>query len=263
MPELNMPTPHHSSMVELREVSLAFDQGLPIIENLSLQIPDGSITSLLGSSGCGKTSILRMIAGLESGYSGTITCHCPPEDRSYVFQDPTLLPWATVEQNIVLPLRLRKDTVENQRRIVDELTQWLDLQSARKLRPEELSGGMKMRVSIARALSFRPRLLLLDEPFGALDAIIRNRLNEELLQLQAEQGWTGVFVTHSVSEAVFVSDSIRILGGRPARVHAEIPVDLPFPRTNETRESPAFQSKVAKVHHQLGEILSKEGEAIR
>jgi NitT/TauT family transport system ATP-binding protein len=177
------------------------------------------------------------------------------ETISFVFQDATLLPWRTVKQNIGLGLELEHAPNARREKEIAALLDLVGLTNVAKAYPRELSGGMKMRVSIARALATNPRLMLLDEPFAALDEMSRDRLNEEILRLRAEQNWTAVFVTHSVSEAVFLSDRIVVLAPNPGRIHAEFQVEMPAPRTSAIRNSPQFDAIVARVSHTLRETL--------
>jgi len=175
---------------------------------------------------------------------------------SYIFQDATLLPWRTVRQNVGLGLELEGVTARKREQKTAALLDLVGLSHVAKAYPRELSGGMKMRVSIARALATSPRLLLMDEPFAALDEMARDRLNEELLRLRDEQKWTAVFITHSVAEAVFLSTRIVVLAPNPGRIHAVLPVGLPWPRTAALRTAPGFESLVARVSHALREALT-------
>jgi NitT/TauT family transport system ATP-binding protein len=176
---------------------------------------------------------------------------------SYIFQDATLLPWRTVKNNIALALELERVSSDLREKKIASLLELVGLKHVADSYPRELSGGMKMRVSIARALATNPRLLLLDEPFAALDEMSRDRLNEEILRLRGEQDWTAVFVTHSVSEAVFLSDRILVLAPNPGRVYAEFAVELPAPRTSAMRTTPEFEAIVGRVSHALRGTLSQ------
>jgi NitT/TauT family transport system ATP-binding protein len=199
-----------------------------------------------------------MVAGLSSSSGGEIQVNgmTPKNARelvSFVFQDATLLPWRTVERNVALALELEGRTREETANTVAKLLELVGLEKVGKSYPRQLSGGMKMRVSIARALATRPRLLLMDEPFAALDEITRDRMNEELLRLREEQNWTVMFVTHSVAEAVFLSSRVIVLAPHPGRIAQEIEVDLPFPRTEATRESDAYDELVNRTSRLLRE----------
>jgi NitT/TauT family transport system ATP-binding protein len=230
----------------------------PILENISLQVNRGEFVTFLGPSGCGKSTLLKLVAGLSKVTAGDITVNgmTPINARpvtSFVFQDPTLLPWRTVEKNVALALELEGRTVDTIMPRTASLLKLVELSHVANLYPRQLSGGMKMRVSIARALATRPRLLLMDEPFAALDEMTRDRMNEELLRLRAEQDWTVLFVTHSVAEAVFLSSRIVILAPHPGRIAHDLAIDLPYPRTEATRESPNFESLVNRTSRLLRE----------
>jgi NitT/TauT family transport system ATP-binding protein len=190
--------------------------------------------------------------------SGTIEQAGPKGNPAFIFQDATLLPWATVQDNIALPLHLKKVSPQKRDKQALEWARRVGMEEVLNYYPRQLSGGMQMRVSIARALSLSPNLLLLDEPFGALDAITRNRLNEEFLDLHKDSRWTAFFVTHSVNEAVFLSHRIVILGRNPGRVSAVIENPLQFPRDAHTRESLEFQQRVAETTARLHEVLNRE-----
>jgi NitT/TauT family transport system ATP-binding protein len=230
----------------------------PVLDNISLNVQRGEFVTLLGPSGCGKSTLLKLVAGLSPLTAGEIAINgmTPANARpivSFVFQDPTLLPWRTVEKNVSLSLELEGRTREEIAHSSASLLNLVDLTHVASHYPRQLSGGMKMRVSIARALATRPRLLLMDEPFAALDEITRDRMNEELLRLRAEQSWTVLFVTHSVAEAVFLSTRIVLLAPHPGRIAHELPIDLPWPRTATTRESPAFDALINRTSRLLRE----------
>lgn len=249
------------SFVTVDHVGKVYPNGARIIEDLSLRAETGEFVSLIGPSGCGKSTLLRMLAGLSTLTSGAITVDgmTPVNAReiaSFVFQDATLLPWRNVRRNVELALELDGRPRSERAPRIDEMLQLVGLGEVGKSYPRQLSGGMKMRVSIARALATSPRLLLMDEPFGALDEISRNRLNEELLRLRAEQMWTTFFVTHSVSEAVFLSTRILIMRARPGQIFAEIKVPFSFPRTASLRSDPAFLNLVGEVSVALRQTYS-------
>lgn len=247
--------------IAIENLSKQYPNQRPVICDLSLHAAAGEFVSLLGASGCGKSTLLKMIAGLSplSGGSIRIDGMSPGNARelmSFVFQDPTLLPWRTVSRNVELSLEF--EGVGGARRAARSaaVLQLLGLGRVGALYPRQLSGGMKMRVSIARALATTPRLLLMDEPFGALDEITRNRLNEELAALRDAQRWTTLFVTHSIPEAVFLSDRIVLMGANPGRVRHEIPISLPLPRTARLRSDPAYLSLVGEVSQKLAALHS-------
>jgi NitT/TauT family transport system ATP-binding protein len=231
---------------------------VPVLQGVDLSIERGEFVSIIGPSGCGKSTLLKLVAGLFLPSDGDVAVNgmLPKNARqlvSFVFQDATLLPWRTVERNVALSLELEGRTREETATTVQKLLELVGLSKVGKSYPRQLSGGMKMRVSIARALATRPRLLLMDEPFAALDEMTRDRMNEELLRLRQEQNWTVMFVTHSVAEAVFLSSRIIVLAPHPGRIAHDIAVDLPFPRTAEMRESEEFDVLVNRTSKLLRE----------
>lgn len=245
--------------VEFREVTKRFGDGPIILDRLSLSIAAGDFVSLIGPSGCGKSTLLRLIAGLTPLTSGAVTiAQRPPEDNQtdlgFVFQEPTLLPWLTTARNVELAQKLRGVSATERTTTRHRVLDLVRLGDKADAYPRQLSGGQKMRVSIARALSLSPKILLLDEPFGALDEMTRERLNEELLAIRQQQAWTAVFVTHSVAEAVFLSKRIMVMSAHPGRIHAEIPIDLPYPRTSDTRLSANYHTCVANVSRVLRSV---------
>ena len=248
-------------MLTISNVSKSYGSSPPVLEQIDLVIDKGEFVSLIGPSGCGKSTLLKLISGLTSPGSGSILVDgmTPVQARktvSYIFQDATLLPWRTVSRNVGLGLELEHVSRETRTQRVKSLIELVGLSHVAKAYPRQLSGGMKMRVSVARALATTPRLLLMDEPFGALDEMTRDRLNEELLRLRAEQNWTAVFVTHSVAEAVFLSTRIIVLAPSPGRIAQEITIPLPFPRTSATREGLQFESFVIEVSRALRGVHS-------
>jgi NitT/TauT family transport system ATP-binding protein len=256
-----MSTELRVPQVELSGVSKTYSSNPPVLQQIDLTIAKGEFVSLIGPSGCGKSTLLKLISGLTNATSGSIlvdgmTPVNARETISYIFQDATLLPWRTVTSNVGLGLELERVAREVRKQKVDALLELVGLTHVARAYPRQLSGGMKMRVSVARALATRPRLLLMDEPFGALDEMTRDRLNEELLRLRAEQDWTAVFVTHSVAEAVFLSTRIIVLAPSPGRIAQEVNINLPFPRTSVTRESPQFESYVTEVSRALRGVRS-------
>ena len=245
-----------SPFVEFQHVTKRYGDGPAILADVCLQVERGEFVSFIGPSGCGKSTLLKLVAGLSPATTGSLTVDglspdAAAEELAFVFQEPTLLPWLTVERNVEVPLRLRGESPERRRERARKALALVGLSERAEYYPRQLSGGQRMRVSIARALSLTPKLLLLDEPFGALDEMTRDRLNEELLAIRAEQGWTAFFVTHAVAEAVFLSHRIILLAANPGRIHRDIRVDLPYPRTAETRQMPAFQALVAAVSREL------------
>ena len=238
------PSSDRPVVVSLRNVGKVFSSGTLALQHLDLDIREGEILSLLGPSGCGKSTALRIIAGLGEASSGTITWTAGGSDHSrdvgFVFQEPTLMPWGTVFDNVWLPSRLKGASRSRAQDEVMAALESVGLAQFAKAYPRELSGGMRMRVSIARALVTRPKLLLMDEPFAALDEITRQKLNDDLLRIQAELRWTVVFVTHSVFESVYISDRIVVMAARPGRAVSELTIDAPRPRGAPFRTSQAY-----------------------
>jgi NitT/TauT family transport system ATP-binding protein len=246
--------------IEIASVTKRYGDANAVLQSIDLTVAKKEFVSLIGPSGCGKSTILKLIAGLTLPTSGAIRVdgRTPADARetiSFVFQDATLLPWRTVRENIGLGLELEHKPKALREKEIASLLEFVGLQHVAKAFPRELSGGMKMRVSIARALATNPRLMLLDEPFAALDEMTRDRLNEEILRLHAEQNWTAVFVTHSVPEAVFLSDRIVVLAPNPGRIYAEFRVDLPVPRAAALRTAPEFEAIASRVAHTLRETI--------
>jgi NitT/TauT family transport system ATP-binding protein len=226
-----------------------YETGTVALAGFDLEVRAGEFLTLLGPSGCGKSTVLRLIAGLEELTTGTLTRGFALNEPNigFVFQDPTLMPWASVFDNVYLPLRLRGTPREEAAAAVEKALVRVGLSSFSGAFPRELSGGMRMRASIARALVLRPLILLMDEPFAALDEITRFKLNDDLLRLRSELGTTIVFVTHSVFESVFLSTEIAVMAARPGRVVAKIPIDEPSPRGMEYRTSSRYARYCAEA----------------
>ena len=235
-------------LVSIRNVSKQFANGTLAIRGVDLDLRDGEFVSLLGPSGCGKSTLLRIIAGLGAPSAGTIEWPTAPHsasgepqpDLGFVFQDPTLMPWANTLRNTMLPLTLAGVANGAAEARAAEMLALVGLKGFEKSYPRELSGGMKMRVSIARALVTHPKILLMDEPFAALDEITRHRLNDDLLALWWQNRFTGVFVTHSVFESVYLSQRIVVMAARPGRVMADLQNDAPYPRDALFRTSAEY-----------------------
>jgi NitT/TauT family transport system ATP-binding protein len=244
-------------VIEVAHLGKSFRNGTVALADIDLAVASGAFLSLLGPSGCGKSTLLRLIAGLTTPSSGTIQRHGIDARRiSFVFQEPTLMPWSTVWDNTYLPLRLMGISKQDAAPRIAATLASVGLDSFAQVYPRELSGGMKMRVSIARALVTEPQLLLLDEPFAALDEITRFKLNEDLLALWQRHHWTVVFVTHSVFESVFLSDRIVVMSKRPGRIAADVAIDLPYPRETSLRTAPAYSERCAQLSHLLAEAAA-------
>jgi len=244
--------------VDIKGVSKQFQGGTTALEEIELEIEEGEFISFIGPSGCGKSTLLRIVGDLIEPTSGTVTVNGKSarqarrdHDYGIVFQDAVLYDWRTVSKNIALPLELAGWQRERRASRVAEMLELVELHGFGEHYPWQLSGGMQQRVSIARALSFDPALLLMDEPFGALDEMTRERLNAELLRIWQASGSTVVFVTHSIAEAVFLSTRVVVMSPRPGRVSRVIPIDLPQPRTGVTREEPRFFELATEVREAL------------
>jgi len=257
-----------ANVVELKAVSKEFAQGqVRALEDIDLEIRPREFISLIGPSGCGKSTLLRIVGDLIQPSGGDVvvngkSAHQARLDRDYgiVFQDAVLFDWRTVEKNIGLPLEILRWDRRKRGERVEELVDLVELKGFEKHHPWQLSGGMQQRVSIARALSFSPPLLLMDEPFGALDEMTRERMNLELLRIWEQSGSTVIFVTHSISEAVFLSTRVVVMSARPGRIVGVVYVDLPQPRTIETREDPFFADLIREVRRLLREGGGFEAE---
>ena len=259
-------TPSHSDpLVALRGVAKAFPRGTLALSGFDLNVRAGEFVSLLGPSGCGKSTALRIIAGLSEPTAGNVAWAPSPtpsdgESRiGFVFQEPTLMPWTSVFNNVLLPLKLKGAGADQARGRVVAALERVGLTEFGRAYPRELSGGMRMRVSIARALVTEPALLLMDEPFAALDEITRFKLNNDLLQVWQALATTVVFVTHSVFESVYLSSRIVVMAARPGRVFTELKIDAPYPRDRDFRTSAEYAAFCRRASEALAQAMAAGG----
>ena len=252
-----------STLVSLQGVAKTFANGVTALDGFDLDVRAGEFVSLVGPSGCGKSTALRIVAGLSRPTHGHVVWpDASNEDHrgriGFVFQEPTLMPWADVADNVWLPLRLRGVSRRDAQGRIARSLALVGLDAFAKAYPRELSGGMKMRASIARALTVNPKLLLMDEPFGALDEITRFRLNDDLLRLQKALGCTVVFVTHSIYESAYLSDRIMVMSPRPGRIVARIRGEAPERRGGDFRANPAYAALCRQVSQALSAVTAGE-----
>ena len=235
--------------LQFDNVGMTFPDGTDALENVSLSVTPGEFVTVVGPSGCGKSTLLRIASGLETQTQGS--CAVDRDSIGYVFQDATLLPWRTVQRNIELLAELHGETkAECQRRAQDAIS-LVGLDGFADKYPRQLSGGMRMRASLARSLVMKPRVFLFDEPFGALDEITRERLNDELLGLFQREGFAGLFITHSIAEAVYMSTRVLVMSPRPGRITASFDIPFAYPRDHDLRYSPEFAELCGQVSHAL------------
>jgi NitT/TauT family transport system ATP-binding protein len=252
--------PQSGAIVTLRAVGKTFASGTVALANLNLVVREGEFLSLVGPSGCGKSTVLRMIAGLIDPTEGEIRWTDTRPEIGFVFQEPTLMPWADIYHNVWLPLRLRGISSQQARERIGQTLALVGLTAFASAYPRELSGGMKMRVSIARALVLRPQLLLMDEPFAALDEINRFKLSNDLLQIKADLGNTVIFVTHSVYESVYLSTRIAVMAARPGRFLEDITIAAPLPRSEEFRSEPLYNECCKAASKALRRAMGSEDD---
>jgi NitT/TauT family transport system ATP-binding protein len=258
--------PRSNVLVALQGVGKTFANGTVALAGLDLAVHEGEFLSLLGPSGCGKSTALRIIAGLSEPTRGTVAWPSPPAQAAsesrigFVFQEPTLMPWTSVLNNVLLPLKLKGVSSERATARARAAIERVGLQEFSRAYPRELSGGMRMRVSIARALVTEPALLLMDEPFAALDEITRFKLNNDLLQLWQALRPTVVFVTHSVFESVYLSSRIVVMAARPGRAVSELAIDAPYPRDQAYRTSADYAAFCRRTSEALEQAMTAGGE---
>lgn len=244
-------------LIEAQQLHLSWPNGVTALQAVNFQLAPGELVAIVGPSGCGKSTLLRLLAGLEQASTGTLTLkgRAPARARregspvAFVFQQPTLLPWQSVRDNVGLPLRLQGTPASPD--TLDALLKRVGLEGFTKSYPHQLSGGMQMRVSVARALSTRPTLLLMDEPFAALDELTRQKLQEETLRLWTQEQCTLVLVTHNMFEAAFMAQRILIMSARPGRIVAELKMPFAYPRLPELRATPEFAAQVGAISRLL------------
>lgn len=255
------PSMTYSPAIALSDVNKIYSNGTVALQHLDLAIGESQFVSLVGPSGCGKSTVLRLIAGLGKMSSGHIAWGTAHDRRklAFVFQEAALMPWASVYENVRLPLKLAGLSKRAADRAVQEAIALVHLQGFERAYPRELSGGMKMRVSIARALVTKPDILLMDEPFGALDEMTRSRLNSDLLELWQEKQWTVVFVTHNIYEAVYLSNRVVVMAARPGRVVADVAIAAPYPRPQDFRTSPLYNDYCREVAERLADATLRYG----
>jgi NitT/TauT family transport system ATP-binding protein len=258
-PRAIQPLGKRPPLLQMAGISKVFNGTVTALDGMNLTLNEGDFLSLLGPSGCGKSTALRLIAGLMRPTTGRISWTGAQDrgDIGVVFQEPTLMPWATVARNVWLPFRLRGQSFDSVKDRIANALALVGLEKFHDAYPRELSGGMKMRVSIARAFVTNPRLILMDEPFAALDEITRQKLNDDLLALKSKIGCTVIFVTHSVFESVFLSDRIVVMAARPGRVVQELSVDAPYPRDIAFRTSAAYAAHTQVVSEALRRAIGE------
>jgi NitT/TauT family transport system ATP-binding protein len=239
------------TLIDFRDLAMRFPNGTVALSGVDVNVRRGEFVTVVGPSGCGKSTLLRIAAGLESASEGDVTVNT---DRiGFVFQDATLLAWRDVQRNVELLAELNGERKNKRRDKANAAIELVGLTGFEKHLPKQLSGGMKMRTSLARSLTLDPELFLFDEPFGALDEITRERLNDELIRLFVQQGFAGMFITHSVSEAVYLSTKVVVMSGRPGRIVKTIDIPLPMPRDPDVRYTAEFAELVGEVSHALRE----------
>ena len=236
-------------MISASGVSKQFDSGTIALADVDLDIARGDFVAIVGPSGCGKSTLLRMAAGLEAPTTGSVAL--ATDSVGVIFQEPTLLPWRSVQANVELCAEIAREPRSERRARAAAAIDAVGLAGFEKQLPRTLSGGMKMRVSLARMLTKEPEVMLLDEPFGALDEMTRLDMQAELLRLYGDRGFTALFITHSMSEAVFLANRVIVMSARPGRIAADIRIDLPYPRQPEVRFDPTFTSYVATISETL------------
>ncbi|MFS0638848.1 ABC transporter ATP-binding protein [Mesobacillus foraminis] len=247
------------TLLEINHLTKTFDKGqekIQVLKDISLDVKRGEFLTIIGPSGCGKSTLLKAIAGLDTGFEGTITLDgknisSASVDQGFIFQEPRLFPWLTVERNIAANLPFKDEKVQAE---VKNLIKLVRLEGFEHAYPKELSGGMAQRVAIARALLRKPKILLLDEPFGALDAFTRSHMQEALLDIWKEEKTSMVFVTHDIDEAVYLGNKVMIMSSRPGTIQKTVTIDLPFPRKKSTKLFQDYRQKVLGEFEKVEEL---------
>ena len=236
-------------LLEFDSVGMTFPDGTQALEDVSFTVSPGEFVTVVGPSGCGKSTLLRIASNLEKNTTGI--CTVDRDSIGYVFQDATLMPWRTIIKNVELIAELHKVAKSERRELAREAIDLVGLTGFDDKYPRQLSGGMKMRASLARSLVMKPKVFLFDEPFGALDEITRERLNDELLALFQREGFAGLFITHSITEAVYMSTRVLVMSARPGRILASYDVPFEYPRSHDLRYEPAFAELCGEISHAL------------
>ena len=247
--EVSNNTELTSPILSFDNVSMTFPDGTKALEEVSLNVAAGEFVTVVGPSGCGKSTLLRIASNLEKNSTGV--CNVDRDSIGYVFQDASLMPWRTVQRNVELIAELHKLGKAERTELANAAIELVGLRGFEDKYPRQLSGGMKMRASLARSLVLKPKVFLFDEPFGALDEITRERLNDELLRLFQLEGFAGLFITHSITEAVYMSTKVLVMSARPGRIIASFDVPFSYPRTHDLRYEPAFAELCGEISHAL------------
>jgi NitT/TauT family transport system ATP-binding protein len=242
-------TAYGEPLLSFENAQKVFPDGTEAVRSATLSVRQGEFVTIIGPSGCGKSTLLKMASGLTDVTAGEM--RVAPGNIGYVFQDATLLPWRTVRRNVELFAQLHGVSKEDRARIAQDAIELVGLKGFEGHYPKSLSGGMRMRASLARSLTLQPKLFLFDEPFGAIDEITRDRLNTELMLLFQREQFAGLFITHSISEAVYLSTEVLVMSARPGRITARFPVPFPYPRTEDVRYSPEFAALTGAVNDAL------------
>lgn len=246
---ITMTATSPSALLDFQNVSMTFEDGTHALQDVSFSVQPGEFVTVVGPSGCGKSTLLRIASNLEKNTGGV--CSVDRDSIGYVFQDATLMPWRTVQRNVELIAELHKVDKSERALRAAEAIELVGLKGFESKFPRQLSGGMRMRASLARSLVMKPKVFLFDEPFGALDEITRERLNGEVLNLFEREGFAGLFITHSISEAVFMSTKVLVMSERPGRIVQEFNIPFSYPRSHDLRYEPAFAELCGEISHAL------------